>query len=89
MQPNLFIEDTQQFLINIENEIRVIYEKSVTPLETKPEATEIDYNKIYLADHLYNSSKNIIEKMYTLIDLTKGILHKNKQKLNSPRFDDS
>ena len=46
MQPTLFIEDTQEFLNEIESSIDKIYDKSVTPLETKPDATEIDYNKL-------------------------------------------
>jgi len=79
LQPNLFLQDTESFLGNIHNELETIDLRTGRNTPTrKRHKTEADHNKDRIVDYIEKNNKEMIEKMRTLMDLTKGVLAKMK-----------
>ena len=62
----------------MESQIKAVLDRATTPLDAKDGATSEDYQKEETLDDLQQNSSQIIDKMYLLIDLTKGVLTKLK-----------
>lgn len=90
LQPNLFIQDTEDFLGKIQGEIDKLNEKSgrKTPTQKKFKS-ELDYQKEKQIQDLEESNEDVVKKMETLMILTKQVTQKMKSEGSihpSPRF---
>ena len=79
LQPNLFLQDTEAFLADIHKELEAIDLRTGrnTPTQ-KRHKTEADHNRDRIVDYVEKNNAQMIEKMQTLMDLTKGVLAKMK-----------
>ena len=90
LQPKLFVEDTENFLISMRDQIQNLNEKQgrATPTQKKHK-TELDYAKEKQIYDLEDSNQDVMMKMGQLMELTKQITQKMKQETinqTSPRF---